>query len=739
MRSLLPSSLGVLRLRALRRAGDRAMAMRRWAEAADHYRQVLSIRPIPAIMVQYGHALKEMGDMRAAERAYGGVPSGAPEYADARFHRAFTLERLGEKENAVALLVELLHGQPGHREAFAGLVRLNARDKVPEDLRRWTLADMAATLDNHLGQLRQQFNDWAEMATYPLSAYDRFRHDFPVRPPPANGSEMRFSIIIDARRSAPAFIRDTLLSLLDQTVASWSATVHAGDAVAGHSVASLAALDERISFTDAPPLAAPATSHLLHLSAGTVLETQALAWFAFTAERTGCAAAWCDHDHAAAAWSGMLRYSHPRLWGIFDVDMMAQTSSPPLAILVAPSTATLLADIGDLGDQEFRRSALIRIAQSGLPVAHIPRPLATALRLPYRAVHSPNDPDPVALWSVEPSSAPPDAGPVIGAPLLIRPRAERPPVSIGRETALGAEACIQVIVQTRDAVDSLRDAIDSLRDLAANPARLEITIVDNRSEDADTLSYLAKLERTGVARVMRLDQPFNWAHANNVAAAASRSPYLVFANNDIVMLTRGWDRLLVDYLERDDVGAVGTRLLYPDRSIQHGGVLLGIGDGGPLHDGVQMAAENTGPMDRWDTARAAAAVTGAFLGTARPMFEQIGGFEAKLFAIAYNDLDFCFSVRAAGKKILYTPAIELIHEESKSRGLNIGRGRVAWDIAEFFSFRERWPDDWDVDPSYNIHWSVSRPYDGFRDPSTRRIVAAIDRSVKPDPWRTRSR
>jgi len=499
-----------------------------------------------------------------------------------------------------------------------------------------------------------------------------------------------------------------------------------------HPVASIAAIDDRFCFiTDTDP--EDVHDYQLHLSAGTKLERHALAWFAFTAERTNALAIWCDHDHGVESWRDRPRYENPILWGVVDRDLLAQATNPPAAILVHPS---LLPSEAASPAAEWRRDLLLKGAalQS---TAHIPRLLASVLRIPERAEIAPTGDDFPDLWSSDPRGSPPRPGKVAHLPATIIKRGARPAVAVAEED--GGKEQIQVVIPTRDEAGMLEEAVNSLLDFAAHPDRIRIMIVDNRSEKAETFRCFERLKAYGNIEIMPLDEPFNWSRANNVAVARSNAENIVFANNDIKMLTKGWDGLVVGFLRRDDIGVVGTRLLYPDGKIQHAGMLFGTGEGSPIHDGVGVEDISCGPLDRFDLTHAAVAVTGAFMAITRTMFEQVGGFDALRLPVGYNDIDLCLRVRATGHNILYTPAIELIHFESKTRGLNNSRARVAWDQGELASMHQRWGGALTDDPGYNLHWSRQHIFDGFREPTMREVLAHIDLSASGKPWQVSPR
>ena len=185
------------------------------------------------------------------------------------------------------------------------------------------------------------------------------------------------------------------------------------------------------------------------------------------------------------------------------------------------------------------------------------------------------------------------------------------------------------------------------------------------------------------------------------------------------------DGLLLGYLQREDVGVVGARLLYPDHTIQHVGIIFGH-DGAPRHEGVGAAADDPGPLGRWQATRAVGAVTGAFLGVRATLLDEVGGFDQRLF-IGYNDIDFCLRIRATGRSVLYTPVIELTHFELKTRGLNNTRDRLAWDQSELAELYRRWGRALVVDRGYNPHWSRhGQPFEWMREPPLSTILEHLD-------------
>jgi O-antigen biosynthesis protein len=345
-------------------------------------------------------------------------------------------------------------------------------------------------------------------------------------------------------------------------------------------------------------------------------------------------------------------------------------------------------------------------------IAGVPRVLATKVALPLAARGGTVGPEDLAAQSVAPAreqSSPPQRG-----------------------------TPIAIVIPTRDSATLLMRAVDTLRATARDAARLDIIIVDNRSEAAETSVLLGQLQAEGVARMVPLDTPFNWSLASNVGAAASDAPVIAFVNNDIEMLSSGWDDALLEALDDERVGAVGARLLYPNRTIQHAGIAFGFGPTGAEHEGRGVPAAERGPSGRYVTSHDVAAVTGAFLCVRREHFERVGAFDAERLMVAHSDIDLCLRLREEGLVIRYCSAIEALHHEGATRGINQTREAIAWDESERADLIDRWGDALSEDPGVSPYWlRGDAPFELLREPSMREIIEHIDRSARADPWRPR--
>lgn len=255
---------------------------------------------------------------------------------------------------------------------------------------------------------------------------------------------------------------------------------------------------------------------------------------------------------------------------------------------------------------------------------------------------------------------------------------------------------ISVIIATRDRVELLRTCVEGvLRD--TDYQELEVIIADNDSVEPETLTYLDKVAADPRARVVRWPHPFNYSAINNFAAKHASGEYICLLNNDIEVLDPHWLSAMVREASRPRVGAVGARLLYPDRSIQHAGVAIGIGNAaGHAHRG--LAENEPGYFAQVHITRGASAVTGACLLVAKRYFDEVGGLDEEYLAIAYNDVDLCLKLQELGLTNIYTPEATLMHHESKSRGSDFDPKHIVRYKAELKVFQERWGTEHIVDP-----------------------------------------
>lgn len=261
------------------------------------------------------------------------------------------------------------------------------------------------------------------------------------------------------------------------------------------------------------------------------------------------------------------------------------------------------------------------------------------------------------------------------------------------------EPLVSIIIPTKDHISDLKKCLDSIigRSTYKN---LEIVIVENNSTDPETFSYYESLKDEPRIRVVVWKHEFNYSKINNFGAGFCNGEYYILLNNDIEIITPGWIEEMLMFAQRRDVGAVGAMLYYPDDTIQHAGVILGIG-GVAGHSHKYFKRGDYGYASRLTIAQDLSCVTAACLMTSRRVWEQVGGLNEK-YAVAFNDVDLCMRIRAAGYLIVWTPYAEAYHYESKSRGLEDTPEKQRRFQSEVLRFHEDWDKELSAgDPYYN--------------------------------------
>lgn len=263
---------------------------------------------------------------------------------------------------------------------------------------------------------------------------------------------------------------------------------------------------------------------------------------------------------------------------------------------------------------------------------------------------------------------------------------------------------VRILIPTRDRRELLEPCIESIWERTNYPSdRLRIVVIDNDTREPESVAYLNSIAADRRCAVVSSPGSFNFSKICNDGAAATDGDILVFLNNDITVIDSDWLHKIVSHAVRPDVGAVGTKLLYPDNTVQHGGVVLGV-QGVGAHRLVHMHVEET---TRLDSTREMSAVTGACLAIRRDVFEKHGGFDPVL-AVSFNDADLCARLVEAGYRNIYIADPLLYHFESKSRGLDDTREKQTISRREAIYTRMRHADLFRDDPSYNPNLSLQK-------------------------------
>jgi O-antigen biosynthesis protein len=274
---------------------------------------------------------------------------------------------------------------------------------------------------------------------------------------------------------------------------------------------------------------------------------------------------------------------------------------------------------------------------------------------------------------------------------VVYPLAARPPL-------------VTLIIPTRDGFALLERSLRSIQQQTTYP-RFEILIVDNQSTEPRSLQYMQELQQSGQARVIKYDAPFNFSAINNFAAREARGELLCLINNDIEVIEPEWLTEMVSHAIRPDVGAVGCKLLYPDDTIQHAGVILGLfGVGG--HVFKQLPRDAPGYFGRAQLTQDLSACTAACLVLRKSVYEKVGGFDEQNLRVAFNDVDFCMKIAKAGYRNVYAPRAVLYHHESASRGYEDTPEKQERFQREVELMKARWGAALVADPAYNPNLSL---------------------------------
>jgi GT2 family glycosyltransferase len=262
---------------------------------------------------------------------------------------------------------------------------------------------------------------------------------------------------------------------------------------------------------------------------------------------------------------------------------------------------------------------------------------------------------------------------------------------------------ISVVIPTRDFPDILQAAIDGLLTQTDYPG-LEIIIADNDSCEPGTLAYFAEVGKRGI-KVVRCPGPFNYSDINNRAIAQSSGELVLLLNNDVSMIDPRWLKEMARYFSDPTIGIVGAKLLYPDGTLQHAGVVLGIG-GVAEHRYLGSPGSEKGAFGRLALPQDVSCVTAACLLIRRSVFDQVGGLDRDNLPVAFNDVDLCLRVKESGYRIIWTPYAVLHHHESKSRGSDQTAEKKRRFQREVNFMTAKWGEKLLSDPFFNPNLSL---------------------------------
>ncbi len=267
---------------------------------------------------------------------------------------------------------------------------------------------------------------------------------------------------------------------------------------------------------------------------------------------------------------------------------------------------------------------------------------------------------------------------------------------------------ISIVIANKDHEADLRRCITSIFEKSTYD-NFEIIVVENNSETPEIWDYYEELKDKEQVKVITYNGSFNYSAVNNMGVKEAEGEYILLLNNDTQVITVNWMEELLMYAQREDVGAVGAKLYYENKTIQHAGVVLALGahrTAGHSHYGQHR--ENLGYMGRLCYAQDVSAVTGACLMVSKELYWKVGGLDES-FAVSLNDVDFCMKLREAGYLNVFTPFAELYHFESVSRGLDDQGEKAKRYDEESERFRKKWKEALEKgDPYYNVNFSLDR-------------------------------
>jgi GT2 family glycosyltransferase len=371
----------------------------------------------------------------------------------------------------------------------------------------------------------------------------------------------------------------------------------------------------------------------------------------------------------------------------------ALASDYPLdLLLVSATTARGLTEVPDAAG--FAWAALAAAwSQGSDSIVHVPRVLLRRASLPDAAEHGARLAAATrALRAVWPQAVLEELDGVPPGSAHAARRVRHPLPAGARELT------VSLVIPTRDRADLLQRCIDTIWRFTDWP-KLEIIVIDNGSAEEATHAYFAEIAALGV-RVLPMPGPFNYADLNNRAIVQASGDIIGLVNNDIEALHAGWLDEIMAQLLRPNVGAVGAKLLWPNGMVQHGGVQLGVGNVAG-HFGNRLADADWGDHGRNQLVQQVSGCTAACLFLRRQDFISLGGMDPDAFPVAFNDVDLCLKVRAAGKAIIWTPYAKLLHAESASRGSDDTLQKISRAQREIDNLRNIWGHVLMQDPAYH--------------------------------------
>ncbi len=499
-------------------------------------------------------------------------------------------------------------------------------------------------------------------------------------------------ILLGADRAASEDLDRSVASLMGQIYPNW-------ELLSGSALASLAVSDQRIRSVagaeDLGELTGQAKgAYVTFLQAGDSMALHALGSLVLKAEDAPPGQPFCfiysDEDELDEA----LRRSRPSFKSEWSLDLFL-SDDYACRMLLAPAGPVLRMAEGSLSFSSVY-ALLLRLVAAGGPlrVGHVP------FVLYHRLGRAEPDPAETAaqLRAVESylhgESAPEEAARVeltsAGGRRILWPMPAAPPL-------------VSLVIPTRDRTPLVRNCLAGLLNNTSYP-NLEVLLVDNDSSENDSLTYFSDMAVTERVRIFYYQGAFNYSAINNFGARQARGSLIGLLNNDLEVTHPDWLSEMVRQALRPEVGAVGPILHYGDGAVQHAGVILGVG-GVASHIFKRQPLNSPGYMSRMQSAQDLSAVTGACLVSRMDVWDSVGGLDESL-PVAFNDVDLCLRIRAAGYKVIWTPFAQLVHLESASRGEDVSTEKRARLDRDSALMKARWGDVLLADPYFSPNLSL---------------------------------
>lgn len=265
---------------------------------------------------------------------------------------------------------------------------------------------------------------------------------------------------------------------------------------------------------------------------------------------------------------------------------------------------------------------------------------------------------------------------------------------------------VSIIIPTKDRFDLLSRCVETLLDLT-DYNNFEILILDHNSNEQKLLDYFTKINKVAQIRILKMAGEFNFSRINNLGVKQAKGEILLFLNNDIEITNSSWLSEMVSQVLRTEIGCVGAKLLYPNDTVQHGGVIIGLG-GVAGHSHKHFHKNHPGYKHRLQLVQNFSAVTAACLAVRKKIFDEVGGFNENDLKVAFNDVDLCLKVVEKGYRNLWTPHAVLIHHESASRGKDTVPEKIERFKKEISYMKKRWKHRLEDDPSFNKNFNKDR-------------------------------